>query len=58
MRELCTRISAEKDSEKLLEEVNELIRLLDQEQETIKAKIKANIDRSPYLQSESAGLNC
>ena len=46
MFELCQRITAEKDSEKLLKLVEELNQLLREEQDVIKAKIRANIGSS------------
>ena len=47
MRELCVRISTEKDSKKLMELTENLIKLLAEQQETIKSRIKANIGKSP-----------
>lgn len=46
MMELCRQISAEKDPGKLLSLVEQLTRLLTEEQDGIKAKIRANIGRS------------
>jgi hypothetical protein len=43
---LCTQISTEKDPKKLMALAEELIKLLDEEQNEIKAKIRANIGRS------------
>jgi hypothetical protein len=46
MVDLCTRISAEKDHKKLIELTDELIKLLTEEQDAIRAKIKANLSKS------------
>ena len=43
MRELCTRIAAEKDFTKLNALVEELIKLLDADQEAIRAQIRTQI---------------
>jgi hypothetical protein len=43
MRELCEKISAEKDSGKLLALTDELIKLLEADEEKIKANIRARI---------------
>jgi hypothetical protein len=41
--DLCRRISAEQDSEKMVSLVDELIKLLNEEQAVIKAKIRNNV---------------
>jgi hypothetical protein len=46
MRELCLKISAEKDSKKLMELTEELIKLLSEEQDTIRMKIRETIGKS------------
>ena len=46
MRELCVKISLEKDSAALLKMTEELIQLLHDEQATIKSRIKANITQT------------
>lgn len=46
LRQLSAKIAAEKDPKKLAELTSELIRLLAEEQDTIKAKIRTNIRRS------------
>ena len=43
--QLCHEISTQKDSQQLAVLVEEVIQLLNEEQDTIKAKIRANIDR-------------
>jgi hypothetical protein len=43
MLELCRKISTEMNPEKMADLVNELINLLNEEQDVIKAKIRANI---------------
>jgi len=43
MFDLCRRISKEQDPQKMASLVDELITLLNEEQDTIKAKIRANI---------------
>lgn len=42
---LCSEINHEKDPHKLTQLIDELAKLLKQEQDTIKAKILANIGR-------------
>jgi response regulator RpfG family c-di-GMP phosphodiesterase len=46
MYDLCRRIRDEKDSERLIALVEALTKLLDEEQQAIKAKIRANIGGS------------
>lgn len=47
--DLCGKISTEKDPGALSRLIDDLIKLLDTEQEEIKAKIRANIGRSTAL---------
>jgi hypothetical protein len=46
---LCRQISSETDSERLASLLDELIKLLNEEQDTIKAKIRANIGQASNL---------
>jgi hypothetical protein len=41
--DLCSRITKERDPEKLTATIDELIKLLNEEQAAIKAKIRANL---------------
>jgi hypothetical protein len=47
--QLCREISTQKDSQQLALLIEDLIKLLAEEQDTIKAKIRANIDRSTIM---------
>lgn len=44
--ELCSRITNERNPEKLTAAIDELIALLNEEQHAIKAKIRANLSQS------------
>lgn len=46
MRELCSKISVEKDAEKLMALTEELIKLLEEDQDVIRAKIRATMRNS------------
>jgi hypothetical protein len=45
LRELCLKISTEQDSEKLIKLVEELNKLLADEQDVIKAKIRSRFSK-------------
>lgn len=45
MKQLCAKISAEKDPLKVMSLTEQLIKLLDEEQDAIRAKIRANIGK-------------
>jgi hypothetical protein len=44
MFDLCSKITQERDPEKLTATIDELIKLLNEEQAAIKAKIRANLN--------------
>jgi hypothetical protein len=46
---LCRQISTQKDPQELTQLIDDLIKLLSEEQDTIKAKIRANIGRSDII---------
>jgi hypothetical protein len=48
VQELCTKISTEQDSQKVMELTEELIKLLGAEQEAIKLKINANLGKTAH----------
>lgn len=48
IQDLCTKISKEQDTEKVMVMIDELIKLLGAEQDAIKNKINANLGRSAH----------
>jgi len=47
--QLCRQISTQKDPQQLSALIDDLIKLLAEEQDTIRAKIRANVGRSVNL---------
>jgi hypothetical protein len=45
VQDLCARISQEQDTEKVMQLIDELIKVLGAEQDAIKLKINANLGR-------------